>query len=119
MEPGRVFKTLVVRDDEGRLGVGVVPVDRELDLKAIAGVLGTRRAAMADPVDAERASGYVVGGISPLGWRRPAPVVVDEAIVAFETILVSGGRRGLDLELRGEDLVRLTGARIASIARPG
>ncbi len=119
VEPGRVFKTLLARIDETRLAVGVVPVDRELDLKALAAALDGRRATMADPAEAERATGYVVGGISPLGQRRRLPTVVDERAIAADTILVSGGRRGLDIELRGDDLVRLTGARIARIARVG
>jgi Cys-tRNA(Pro)/Cys-tRNA(Cys) deacylase len=118
MEPGRVFKTLVVKVDEDGLAVGVVPVDRELDLKALAATLGGRRATMAEPAEAQRATGYVVGGISPLGGRRRLPTVVDEGALSAGTILVSGGRRGLDIELRGEDLVRLIDARVGRIARP-
>jgi Cys-tRNA(Pro)/Cys-tRNA(Cys) deacylase len=119
VEPARVFKTLLARIDDTRLAVGVVPVDRELDLKALAAALDGRRATMADPADAERATGYVVGGISPLGQRRRLPTVLDENALAGGTIFVSGGRRGLDIELRADDLVRLTGARVARIARVG
>jgi Cys-tRNA(Pro)/Cys-tRNA(Cys) deacylase len=115
--PGRVFKTLVVKVDDAHLAVGVVPVDAELDLKALAAAAGGRRAALADQADAERATGYVVGGISPLGGRRRLITVVDASALDATTIFVSGGRRGLDLELAGADLVALTGASIASIAR--
>ncbi|MFS0716306.1 Cys-tRNA(Pro) deacylase [Arthrobacter sp. 1P04PC] len=114
IDPARVFKTLMV-DVDGRLAVGVVPVSGNLDLKAIAAALGGKKAAMADPATAERRTGYVLGGISPLGQRQASPTVVDESALALETILVSGGRRGLDLELSPQDLIRLTGARTARI----
>ncbi|MFJ4170335.1 Cys-tRNA(Pro) deacylase [Paenarthrobacter sp. NPDC089714] len=114
MDPARVFKTLMV-EVEGRLAVGIVPVSGNLDLKAVAGALGSKKAAMADPKAAERRTGYVLGGISPLGQRQPSPTVLDESAFAFDTILVSGGRRGLDLELSPADLVRLTQAVTARI----
>jgi Cys-tRNA(Pro)/Cys-tRNA(Cys) deacylase len=112
----RIHKTLIA-DVDGRLAVAVVPVAHELDLKALAAALGGRRAAMADLADAERATGYVRGGISPLGQRRSLPTVVDSAATAWSTIYVSAGRRGLQLELAPADLVHLTGARVAPIAR--
>lgn len=114
IDPARVFKTLMV-EVEGRLAVGVVPVSGSLDLKAVAGALGSKRASMADPKAAERRTGYVLGGISPLGQRQPSPTVLDESALGFETIFVSGGRRGLDIELAPADLVRLTGATTAAI----
>ncbi|WP_404382745.1 Cys-tRNA(Pro) deacylase [Knoellia locipacati] len=116
VEPSRVFKTLLVDTGEG-LAVGVVPVDGTLDLKAIASALGVKRVGMADPAAAERSSGYVVGGISPIGQKRPLRTVVDESATAHERVLVSGGRRGLDLELTPADLVRVTHATLAPIAR--
>jgi Cys-tRNA(Pro)/Cys-tRNA(Cys) deacylase len=111
-----VFKTLVVRVD-GVLTVAVVPVSAQLDLKALAGAAGGRKAAMADPADAERSSGYVRGGISPLGQRKALPTVVDESALGHATVMVSAGRRGLQVELAPADLVRLTRARTAPIAR--
>jgi Cys-tRNA(Pro)/Cys-tRNA(Cys) deacylase len=115
--PGRVLKTLMARVD-GALTVAVVPVAGQLDLKALARALGGRAAVMADPAEAERATGYVVGGISPIGQRRAHPTVVDASALAHPTVLVSGGRRGLDLELAPADLVGATGALVAPIARP-
>ncbi len=112
----QVFKTLVARVD-GALVVAVVPVAGTLDLKALAAAVGGRKAAMADPVDAERATGYVVGGISPLGQRKTLPTVVDESALGWPTVLVSAGKRGLQVELPSADLVRLTRARTAPIAR--
>ncbi|MCW3765400.1 Cys-tRNA(Pro) deacylase [Paenarthrobacter ureafaciens] len=114
IDPARVFKTLMV-EVEGRLAVGVVPVSGNLDLKAVAGALGAKKASMADPKAAERRTGYVLGGISPLGQRQPSPTVLDESALGFETIFVSGGRRGLDIEVAPADLVRLTRAVTAAI----
>jgi Cys-tRNA(Pro)/Cys-tRNA(Cys) deacylase len=111
-----VHKTLAATVD-GRLVLAVVPVDRELDLKRLADAIGGRRAVMADPAEAERATGFVVGGISPLGSRRPIPVVVDAAALDLETVFVSAGRRGLQVELAASDLVRLANAKVAAIAR--
>jgi Cys-tRNA(Pro)/Cys-tRNA(Cys) deacylase len=114
IDPARVFKTLMVEVD-GKLAVGVVPVSGSLDLTAIAAALGSKKAAMADPAAAERRSGYVLGGISPLGQRQPSPTVIDETALTLDTILVSGGRRGLDIELDPRELVRLTKAVTAAI----
>lgn len=114
--PERVFKTLLAEVD-GALAVAVVPVSGLLDLKALAGALGGKRAVMADPAVAERKTGYVVGGISPLGQRTALPTVLDRTADAFDTVLVSGGRRGLDIELAPGDLVRATAAIRAAIGR--
>lgn len=116
LDPEQVFKTLFV-DVDGRLVVGIVPVSQQLDLKAVAAAVGGKRATMAAPAAAERATGYVVGGISPLGQKRAHPTVLDETALAHETVYVSGGRRGLDIGLSPQDLVRLTGATTAPIAR--
>jgi len=116
VDPAQVFKTLVA-DVDGVLTVAVVPVDAQLDLKALAAATGGKRAAMADPAAARRATGYVVGGISPLGHRRPLATVVDSSALGFPLVLVSAGRRGADVELSPQDLVRLTAARTAPIAR--
>lgn len=113
---GRVFKTLLA-DVDGSLVVGVVPVTGQLDLKALARAVGGRKAVMADPKVAERSTGYVVGGISPLGQRRPHPTVVDESAHSWPTLFVSAGRRGLEVELSPAELVRLTGAQVAAVAR--
>jgi Cys-tRNA(Pro)/Cys-tRNA(Cys) deacylase len=112
----QVFKTLVTRVD-GALTVAVVPVSGQLDLKALAAAAGGRKAAMAEPADAERATGYVRGGISPLGQRTGLPTVVDASALGFGTVLVSAGRRGMQVELAPADLVRLTRARTAAITR--
>ena len=117
VEPERVLKTLLASVD-GRLAVAVVPVSGSLDLKALAGALGGKRAEMADPKEAERVTGYVVGGISPLGQRKALPTVVDASALDHPTVLVSGGKRGLDLELDPADLVRLTAAVVAAVGRP-
>lgn len=113
---GEVFKTLVVTGPAG-LAVGVVPVDRQLDLKAMAAALGVKGVAMADPTVAERSSGYVVGGISPLGQRRALPTVLDASMREHEVVYVSGGRRGFDVSLAPADLARLTAGVFAPIAR--
>ena len=116
IDPDRVFKTLLANVD-GALAVGIVPVAQQLDLKALAQALGGKRAEMADPAVAERKTGYVVGGISPIGQKTALPTVLDESAILCETILVSGGRRGLDLELAPDDLLAVTAGRYAPIAR--
>jgi Cys-tRNA(Pro)/Cys-tRNA(Cys) deacylase len=116
IDAGRVFKTIVVAVD-GRLGLSVVPADAEVDLKAVADALGGRKAAIAAPPDAEKATGYVLGGISPLGTRRALPTVVDVSAGAWPTIHVSAGRRGLEIELSAADLVALTRGVLAPVAR--
>ncbi|MEU1604294.1 Cys-tRNA(Pro) deacylase [Micromonospora matsumotoense] len=113
--PERVFKTLVAEVD-GALAVAVVPVTGELDLKALAAALGGKRAVLADRAAAERSTGYVRGGISPLGQRRRLPTVVDASALDHETVYVSAGRRGLQLQLAPADLVALSGAGTARIA---
>lgn len=116
LDPATVLKTLLAEVD-GRLVVGIVPVTTQLDLKALAAAAGGKRATMADPAAAERATGYVVGGISPLGQKRRHPTVLDSSALEHDTVYVSGGRRGLDLGLSPTDLVRLTDAVTAPIAR--
>ena len=117
VEPERVFKTLLADTDAG-LVVGVVPVDGRLDLKALATAVGAKRAVMADAAVAERRTGYVVGGISPIGQKTLLPTVIDETAELFDTVFVSGGRRGLDVELTPADLIAATSATVAPIARP-
>jgi Cys-tRNA(Pro)/Cys-tRNA(Cys) deacylase len=118
LDPARVFKTLVVElaGRGGSLAVAVVPVAQQLDLKAFAEALGVKKAAMADPAAAQRSSGYVVGGISPLGQRTALLTVVDETALGFPTVHVSAGRRGLQVELPPAALVEVTGAKVAPIA---
>jgi Cys-tRNA(Pro)/Cys-tRNA(Cys) deacylase len=115
-DPDRVFKTLLV-DVDGSIVVGIVPVSGRLDLKALASAVGGRRAEMADPALAQRRTGYVVGGISPIGQKTPSPTVLDETAELWDTVFVSGGRRGLDVELSPADLVAATSATVAPIAR--
>ncbi len=116
VDPERVFKTLLVQAEDG-LAVGIVPVDALLDLKAIAAAMGMKKVAMADPALAERSTGYVVGGISPIGQRKALPTVLDDSALGFDTVLVSGGKRGLDLELAPQDLLTATRGTTAPIAR--
>ena len=120
VEPARLFKTLVAQIEDASstptLVVGIVPVDRSLDLKALARALKAKRATMASVMDAERSSGYVAGGISPIGQRRPLATVLDASAFEHATVLVSGGQRGLDIELAPADLVTMTQARVAAIA---
>lgn len=116
VEPGRVLKTLLA-DVDTELVVAVVPVDTTLDLKALAAAVAGKKARMAAPERAERATGYVVGGISPLGQKREHRTVVDSSALAWDTVCVSAGRRGLEAELSPTDLVGLTGAVVAPIAR--
>ncbi len=118
LDPARVLKTLLASVD-GRLVVAIVPVAGTLDLKAVAAAIGGKRATMADPAEAERATGYVVGGISPVGQKRSHPTLLDESVAGFGKVYVSGGRRGLDLGLSPDDLVRVTGATLAPIGRAG
>jgi Cys-tRNA(Pro)/Cys-tRNA(Cys) deacylase len=115
-DPDRVFKTLMV-DLDGELCVGIVPVTCSLDLKALASALGGKKAAMADVDRAQRATGYVVGGISPVGQKKAHRTVLDETAELWDTVFVSGGRRGLDIELAPADLINVTGALVAGIAR--
>lgn len=115
LEPARVFKTLVV-EAEGPV-VACVPVTGQLDLKALAAAVGAKRAAMADPKDAERLTGYVTGAISPVGQRRRLRTVLDASAEEFGTVFVSAGRRGLEIELAPGDLAALTGATFAPVAR--
>ena len=116
LPPEQVFKTLLV-DVDGALVVAIVPVARKLDLKALATSVGGKRAAMAEPAAAERSTGYVVGGISPLGQKKPLPTVIDDSAEAFDVVYVSGGRRGFDLGLSPADLITATHATTAPIAR--
>jgi Cys-tRNA(Pro)/Cys-tRNA(Cys) deacylase len=116
IEAARVFKTIVVAVD-GRLGLAIVPADAEVDLKAVADALGGRRASIAGPAEAEKATGYVLGGISPLGTRRPLPTALDASAADHATIHVSAGRRGLEIELAAADLLALTRGVLAPIAR--
>jgi Cys-tRNA(Pro)/Cys-tRNA(Cys) deacylase len=114
LDPARVFKTLVTEVD-GELTVGVLPVTGTLDLKALASAVGGKRAKMAEIKAAERATGYVAGGISPLGQKKRLRVVLDASATGFDTVFCSGGRRGLEVELAPDDLVRLTEATVAAI----
>ncbi|EWM15901.1 Cys-tRNA(Pro) deacylase [Kutzneria sp. 744] len=115
LDPARVFKTLVAEVD-GQLAVGVVPVTGQLDLKALAAALKGKKARMAEVAAAERATGYVAGGISPLGQRKRLPIVIDASASAFDTVFCSAGRRGLEVELSPAALADLTGAVVAPIA---
>lgn len=112
--PEQMFKTLVAAVD-GKLTVGVVPVSRQLDLKALAAAAGGKKAVMADVTAAERATGYVAGGISPVGQKRRLPVFVDESAASFSTIFCSAGRRGLEISLAPADLARCAGAAFARL----
>jgi len=116
----RVFKTLIASVTTGskpELIVGIVPVSGQMDLKGLAAAVGAKRADMADPAVAQRSSGYVVGGISPLGQRTRLRTVIDQSALEHETLLVSGGRRGLQVEMTPADLVQLTDATVAAISR--
>jgi Cys-tRNA(Pro)/Cys-tRNA(Cys) deacylase len=112
----QVFKTLMVEVD-GRLCVAIVPVTGKLDLGALAAAVHGKRAVMADPAVAERKTGYLVGGISPIGQKTSLPTVLDETAELFNTVFVSGGRRGFDIELAASDLIAITNATVAAIAR--
>lgn len=116
LEPDLVFKTLLA-DVDGELVAAIVPVTTTLDLKALAAAIGAKRSHMADPVMAQRATGYVLGGISPFGQKKPHRTVVDETAELWPAIYVSGGRRGLDVGLAPDDLIAVTSALVAAIAR--
>ena len=115
--PERLFKTLIAEVDEKDLAVAVVPVAGSLDLKALAAAVGGKKAKMADPAAAERATGYVTGGISPLGQRRRLPVVIDATALDYDTVFCSAGQRGLQIEVAPADLIRAAGAVVAPIGR--
>lgn len=115
--PTQIFKTLIVKTGDGKLGVAVIPVPDKLSLKAAAAALGAGKAVLADRAEAERSTGYVLGGISPLGQRKRLPTVVDASALTWDRVLCSGGRRGLEIELDPNDLVRLAGAFVAHVVQ--
>ena len=119
IEPSQVFKTLLValNGDQKKLAVGVVPVSGQLDLKAMASALKIKKVVMANPDDAERATGYVVGGISPLGQKKRLPLVLDASASSFKTIFMSAGKRGLEIEMSSTDLLKLTAGVLAPIGK--
>ncbi|WP_355659478.1 Cys-tRNA(Pro) deacylase [Halomonas salifodinae] len=118
LSPESVFKTLLARLDDGRLVVALVAVAQQLDLKALARAAGAKKAQMADPEEAQRATGYVVGGISPLGQKKRLPTLIDRRAEALPELHISAGKRGLEVALAPADLVRLCRARFVELARP-
>ena len=116
LDPACVFKTLIA-DADGRLVVGIVPVDCQLDLRALASVVAAKKVSLADPSAAQRSSGYVLGGISPIGQKKQLMTVIDETAQLFEVVYVSGGKRGMDIGIAPEDLARATNATFAAIAK--
>lgn len=117
LDPDRVFKTLVIAPDGADLAVAVLPVSRQLDMKRCAKVLGSKKVVMAEKKSVERVTGYVLGGVSPLGQKKPLRTVIDQSASMFATVYVSAGRRGLEIELAPGDLRDLTDAQFASIAK--
>ena len=117
IDASRVFKTLVVTTDAGHLTVAVLPVPHQLDLKRFAKTVGAKKAVMADKKEVERATGYVLGGVSPIGQKKRLATVIDESALGYESIFVSAGRRGLEIELAPGDLCALTNGRFQSIAK--
>jgi Cys-tRNA(Pro)/Cys-tRNA(Cys) deacylase len=116
VDPTQVFKTLVVELNTGELAVGVVPVSGSLNLKAIANAANAKKAAMADKLKVQRSSGYVLGGVSPIAQRKPLTTIIDSSANNFDTIFVSAGKRGLEIELSARDLAVLTSATFATIS---
>lgn len=117
LDPARVFKTLVTELDGDTLMVSVISVSKMLDLKALAKKANAKKAKMADKKDVERATGYILGGVSPIGQKKRLATLIDESALQFDTIFISGGRRGLDIELSPKDLARLTGALFAVVGK--
>jgi len=115
VEPSRVFKTLLLETNENKLAVAIVPVTGQLNLKATAKALGVKKVAMANPAEAEKATGYILGGISPLGQKKRLPFIIDDSLSQYETIFVSGGKRGLEIELKPADLIQLCRAKYSQI----
>ncbi len=116
ISPNQVFKTLLISaTDSNQLAVAIVPVSNQLNLKSAAKALGFKKASMADPAEAEKVTGYILGGISPLGQKKRLPFVLDESAKSFETIYVSAGKRGLEIELAPSDLIKLCNAKTADI----
>lgn len=113
----KVFKTLVVTLDNTELAVGVIPVSSMLSMKLIAKAMGAKKASMADKSEVERATGYVLGGVSPIGQKKRLKTIIDTSAAQYSTIYVSAGRRGLEIELAAEDLAKLTGGRLAEICQ--
>jgi len=116
VDASRIYKTLVVEQDSGQLAVGIVPVEFSLNLKQLAKALKTKKVHMAEVKKVERTTGYVLGGVSPLGQKKRLPTILDESAHQFKTIFVSAGRRGLEIELAPADLLTLTGGRFAAIS---
>ena len=115
VDPSRMFKTLVVRSDAGALAMVLVSVQDKVDLKKLAYALGSKKADLADPTLAEKTTGYVVGGISPLGGRKQLPTFIDQSIGQHPTVYLSAGKRGLQLELSSDDLIKLTNATVLAL----
>ncbi|WP_027967594.1 Cys-tRNA(Pro) deacylase [Halomonas halocynthiae] len=117
LSPAQVFKTLLTKLDDSKLAVAIIPVSGQLDLKALARVAGARKAAMANPDEAQRATGYVLGGISPLGQKKRLPTFIDTSAETLSAIHVSAGRRGLEVSVSPVDLASLLNARFAELSR--
>jgi Cys-tRNA(Pro)/Cys-tRNA(Cys) deacylase len=115
--PERVFKTLVVKLDAAQLVVAILPVNSMLSMKSVAKACGGRKAEMADKVEVQRSTGYILGGVSPLGQKKPLKTIIDTTSQDYPTIYVSGGRRGLEIELNAQDLQTITGAVFLSISQ--
>jgi len=115
ISPHQAFKTLIIADNDNKLAVAIVPVSHQLDLKSVAKVLRAKKVTMANPAEAEKATGYILGGISPLGQKKRLPIVIDKSANDFESIYVSAGRRGLEIELTPLDLIKLCSAISADI----